>query len=187
MKELIAQKIENGYSWTLTTRLGHMLHDAENRYGVRDKNYTILGIEFIANDNPPQIWFPNNCGNIAIQLNTSTIGNEACACYQLAHECIHLLSPQGKRCSNVLEEGLATHYSKLYVKREFDQSFNTTLQSYIDALKLVNQLLTIAPDAIRQLREKQPTISSISDSEILEICPEIEIQNARKLASKFIR
>lgn len=50
----------NGYMWTIVSRLGDMFNKAEELFGVRDKEYTILGIE-LANNSQPQIWFPGNC------------------------------------------------------------------------------------------------------------------------------
>ena len=96
---------DSGFSWTLTSRLGDILSKAETAYGPRDMNWTILGIEFCSN--VPQIWFPENCRHIAIQLATNALGDTAIACYQLAHEVIHLLAPNGQHIAPVIEEGLA--------------------------------------------------------------------------------
>ena len=45
---LVAQRLSDGcgYTWTLASRLGEMLHMAENLFGERDYCYTILGIQF---------------------------------------------------------------------------------------------------------------------------------------------
>ena len=45
---LVAQRLPDGsgYTWTLASRLGEMLHMAEELFGPRDCSYTILGIEF---------------------------------------------------------------------------------------------------------------------------------------------
>lgn len=45
---LVAQPREDGTgcTWTLSSRLGQMLREAEEQFGERDKSYTILGIEF---------------------------------------------------------------------------------------------------------------------------------------------
>ena len=94
----IASPIGGGYSWSLTSRLGHMLRTAEERFGVRDKDYSVLGIEF--GESGPFIWYPGNCKNIAIQLSIGSRASERCALYELAHECIHLLTPTGKGTAN---------------------------------------------------------------------------------------
>ena len=43
---LCCDRNEKGFLWTLTTRLGKLLFDAEQQFGPRDPSWTILGIEF---------------------------------------------------------------------------------------------------------------------------------------------
>ncbi len=62
-----SQAITNGHSWTITTKFGHILKTAEEKYGERDKSYTLLGIE-LTNQGNPQIWYPGNCKNVSIQI-----------------------------------------------------------------------------------------------------------------------
>ena len=54
------------FTWTLVSRFGEMIRDVEALFGPRDRDYTLLGIEF--SGTIPQIWFPGNCQHIAIQL-----------------------------------------------------------------------------------------------------------------------
>src|SRR4051812_12688158 len=54
----MARPIENGYTWTLASRLGDMLHLAETMFGPRDPSYTVLGVEFVADN--PRVWYPGN-------------------------------------------------------------------------------------------------------------------------------
>lgn len=42
---LVSKRTGTSSSWTLTTRLGQMLQEAEKRYGRRDREFTLLGIE----------------------------------------------------------------------------------------------------------------------------------------------
>lgn len=63
---------KNGFTWTVASKLGDTLYCAEQYFGERDKTYTILGIEFILRGNP-QVWYPENCGNIVIQLKQVSI------------------------------------------------------------------------------------------------------------------
>ena len=44
---LFAERLSEGcgYTWTLASRLGDMLHMAEELFGPRDPSYTVLGIE----------------------------------------------------------------------------------------------------------------------------------------------
>jgi hypothetical protein len=185
MNEFIATPIEGGFSWTLTTRLGEMLRMAEDEFGERDKSYTILGIEF--QESGPQIWYPGNCGNIAIQLSTSAIGNGPRACYQLAHECVHLLSPQGGRSANTLEEGLATVFSGRYVRNSFGVQFKPDLQCYAEAAELAQELLSHNPDAIKILRADEPVISKITRGQIMSSFPSLGEDLATRLCAPFER
>jgi hypothetical protein len=62
------------YSLTLASRLGHMLEMAEQRFGPRDKSYTILGFEFRAG--LPQIWFPGDGMNVIVQLDSANLNDQ---------------------------------------------------------------------------------------------------------------
>ena len=185
MNEFIATPIEGGFSWTLTTRLGEMLLMAEAQFGERDKSYSILGIEF--QENGPQIWFPGNCGNIAIQLSMSAIGNGPIACYQLAHECVHLLSPQANRSANTLEEGLATVFSERYVEKSFGVQVKPDLQCYAEAAVLAQELISHDPDAIKILRAEEPVISKTTCDQIMNSFPGLEENLATRLCAPFER
>jgi hypothetical protein len=185
MNTLTTTKTPKGYSWTLTSRLGHMLSEAQEYYGNRDLSYTILGIEFEING--PQTWYPGNCNHIAIQLTPDTATDMIKGCYQLAHECIHLLSPLGARGANTLEEGLATYFAHEYLKKHFNFSMPATIQSYERARNLVSELLTIDHGAIKKLREKEPTISKITAQQITDQYPSLSVETAKALEEKFVR
>lgn len=147
----------DGYTYTLPTRLGHILRLAELMYGPRDRSWTILGIEFNLDSNAsPQIWYPDNCKNIAIQLNSAALEDTVLACYQLAHEAIHLLAPSGSRLANVLEEGVAVYFSLLYVTQHLKGKVKCNHEAYIRAYYEVSKLLNVDPDAIKKLRGVEP-------------------------------
>jgi len=185
MQSLLANKISGGYSWTLTTRLGEMLRLAQEAYGPKDNTYTTLGIEFELNG--PQIWYPGNCKHIAIQLTPDTANDQIKGCYQLAHECIHLLSPSGRREATTLEEGLATWFAHQYVEKEFNFKMPITLQSYETARQLIGELLAIDKKAIKKLRTKEFTISNITSQLIIEFFPECSTATAQALGEPFVR
>ncbi|MGL4611248.1 MAG: hypothetical protein ACRCYY_16505 [Trueperaceae bacterium] len=161
------------------------MHLAESLSGGRDKSYTILRVEFI--NSHPQIWYPGDRKHIIIQLGSECLNNLPQACYQLAYECIHLLSPIGKRGANNLEEGLATHFSQLYVREKFGSIFNSTLESYTNAQRYIQGLLAHDLNAIKNLRSRQPTISLIDAVLINEVYPDFGNVHALQLASTFIR
>lgn len=99
----------------------------------------LLGIEF--REGVPQIWFPGNCNHIAIQLGTDALNDVNKALFQLAHECVHLLDPVIFEQASVLEEGLATNFSLIYVRRS-NPSYETGSAKYDAANRRVGQLLT---------------------------------------------
>jgi hypothetical protein len=162
-----------------------MLNKAEEAYGQRDKSFTILGIEFEAN--APQIWYPGNCRHIAIQLTPDTATDEIVGCYQLAHECIHLLSPLGQSGANTLEEGLATFFAHKYLEETFTHSMPATIPSYEVARQMVDELLAIDPQAIKALRAIEPTISKVTAQQMLDLYPSLPVTTAYALEATFVR
>lgn len=151
-----------GLSWTLATEIGRMLTELEERYGPRDISWTLLGVEFW--DGVPMIWYPRD-GNkpdpkhIAIRLSPAAFSDHKEAMYQLSHECVHLLSPQGKADAPVLEEGLAKLYSMEIIERVCGHPSGKPygIESlYDDAARHVLKLLQYDPEAIRRLRNIEP-------------------------------
>lgn len=135
---LVTQRFPDGsgYTWTLASRLGDMLQMAEELFGQRDSSYTILGVEFIIG--VPQIWYPGDCKHIIIQLDEVAATNMSQACYQLAHETVHLLSPTGGNNANNFEEGVACYFAAYYMKNRLNEfNWRPTLQSYKQALTLI--------------------------------------------------
>ncbi len=177
-------KIPDGYSWTIVSKLGHILCEAETKYGERDKQYTILGIE-IKNETQPGHWFPGNCKNIAIQLNQHCMEDMNRAVYQVAHEIIHCLSPTGGANANVLEEGLATHFSAEYAENYGHGIWAPKADKYKIALSLFETLLTIDSDIIKKVRKIQPKISLITSDNLIEANEKIPRDLADRLTAKF--
>ncbi|MBD8145423.1 hypothetical protein [Pantoea agglomerans] len=161
-------KPPGGLSWTLTTRTGEMLSELEERYGPRDKSWTLLGVEFY--EHGPDIWYPGSHNSphpkhIAIRLSPSAFGNYKEAIYQLSHECVHLLSPSGGLKAPVIEEGLAKLYSMELIERHFNHPSGQNYGSapaYEYAADYVCQLLQIDSHAIRKLRDKEPAFYKIT-------------------------
>ena len=182
---IIAKPTHEGYSWTLPSRLSHMLRTAEEVYGRRDLSYTILGVEF--SEAGPQVWYPGNCNHIVIQLGIECLNEPHQAFFQLAHECIHLLSPSGNRNATALEEGLATHFSITYMYETFQACWYPSMMSYKKACNAVEELLAVDSNAIKQLRQQQSKISSITEDEILAAYPSIKLETAQYLSQAFDR
>lgn len=142
-----------GFTWTLASRLADMLARAEALYGPRDPAWTFTGVEF--HDGRPQTWFPGDGKYVVIQLGFNALADHVLACYQLAHECIHLLSPLKNLAAPRIEEGLAVVFSDDYVQRMFNRVQMTRDANYLSSAALVRELLAIAPTAIAKLRAVQ--------------------------------
>jgi len=176
----------NGYTWTLASRLGDMLHQAQEFFGQRDKSYTILGVEF-GTDNP-RIWYPGNRKDVIIQLSPSAAESMARACYQLAHETVHLLSPSGANDANNFEEGIACYFAALYMRIHFKGLLmQPEVPSYLHALALVGPRLSTDIHCIQRLRSHEPCISRISREDLAAEFPDLTASDVDFLASKFVR
>jgi hypothetical protein len=181
----VADAIDGGHTYTLPSRLGGLLAEAERLFGRRDLSYTILGVEF--GPETPQLWFPRNCKHVLIQLHRSALSDNVLALYQLAHECIHLLAPTGGRGAPVIEEGLATVFSEDWVEKSFGRRNMTTLDSYKNAAALVRSLLVVEPDAIKKLRERQPSFANFTPDDFAACCPTVHLTLVEQLIAPFDR
>lgn len=179
---VIATPIPGGFSWTLASRLGQLLATAEERYGSRDREFTILGAEF--RDGAPGIWFPGNRGHVVVQLGCSCLMNEVAALHQLAHECIHLLNPIPTAAS-VLEEGLATWFARERVRALLKTEVNVTDPRYRGAEELVTPLMAGYPDGIRQIRAVVPSLSSVDAGLLASVYPFLPPELVERLTAKF--
>jgi len=180
------------YSWTLASRMGHILRFIEMRYGKRDRNWTLLGVEFTSEDGP-QVWYPTYDGiseTIIIQLTKSAATNETQALFQLAHEVFHLLSPTGPGTrASVLEEGLATYNSLEYlaaIKKPVGPDYINSPR-YERAYRHVLRL-SLRPDfteGVRALRALGNGLSRIKPIDLQRAWPGLSGEEARALAAKF--
>ncbi len=176
----------NGYTWTLASRLGHIIRTAESLYGPRNLDFTVLGVEI--QGDIPQVWYPGNCGHVVIQITTNCATDSMRACYQMAHEAVHLLSPTGRGGTNVLEEGLATHFSARYMREHCaSPNWNANLPSYTRAQALVEELLGFDADIIRKLRALRRTFPEISADDVLAEASSVPPRLALELTQPFER
>jgi hypothetical protein len=170
-------------SWTLTTQLGALLHEAETRFGPRDKNWTILGIEYCGDT--PMIWYPGNRSNISIMLTENAREDPSRAMFQLAHEVIHLLAPTGdSNRAPVIEEGLASIFA-----REISDRHGLNIHAhdarYLYAVSKVEPLLKANADAVRQLRDSEPNFSAFTPELICSCLKGISKSSAEELCEPF--
>jgi hypothetical protein len=175
---------QNGYTWTITSKIGHILQEAEKRFGERDKSYSILGVEF-NQDGHPRIWYPGDCKNIVIQISLSCINDLNRAVFQVSHELIHCLSPTGIKSANCLEEGLANLFSIEYTRDNRHGIWTSSDPKYTAASKLVEELFAIDNDIIKKVRNIIPTISLIDKETLIKANSSIPEELAEKLTVKF--
>ncbi|PPC67092.1 hypothetical protein C1Y42_22380 [Pantoea sp. ICBG 985] len=151
-------------SWSMTpaTYASRFIQKMEKRYGMRDRNWTYVGVDF--HDEGPRIWFPGNRetpprGHIAISLSVEAYSDRQEMVYQLAHECVHLLAPVVGDGAPVIEEGLATVFSEDMIEfwcNNTNKQAYTVVQKYREAASRVRDLLRLEPEAIKKLRAVQP-------------------------------
>jgi hypothetical protein len=159
-----------------------MLALAEEKYGPRNEHWTLLGIELGAHGHP-EIWYPGNARQIIIQLTPMCATNMVEACYEAAHETVHLLAPtlQG----TVIEEGAATVFAEDYVLKTWGWKDSTPPGAYRRASGMVRNLLRNDPNIIKNLRVKQPMFSALTVSDITNACPSLSAAQAAQLIEPF--
>lgn len=176
---------EYEYSWSITSRLSNMLSVAEDYFGERNKEYSIIGIE-IENTKQPYIWYPNdaNSKHVIIRIAEHCINNMNEAIFEVAHECIHCLCPNKDKCTTILEEGLATWFSIDYTSK-LGIDIQPSIQNYKRACELVSDLLECDFDIIKKARKLSPNISDITKGLLMNICPDINPYLANELTKPF--
>ena len=171
---------DRSYEQTLMDELLKIIEEAELLFGPRDRSYELL---------PPRI---TECGcahpyiypfrKIRIYL-TAHSKTRYIASYQLAHEAIHVLSPARSWATN-LEEGLATCFSHAYMDRVYGLQFEAPNRWYDAAMRAVAPLLAKNEFVIKELRTRQPQISKIDETLLVEVAG-IEQEQARILCADF--
>lgn len=175
---------DSGWSYTLTSVLGELLIEVERRFGPRNKAWTILGIEF--GGPTPSIWYPRNCGNVAIKLSACAAEEPKRAVYQLAHETVHLLHPAGRRRARNLEEGVAECFAD-EISRRHNLGFWSDVPAYIGPRDAVRSLLDADPEVVRRIRSEEPDFNRITVDLLVKHAPDIDRATAEMLCREFDR
>jgi len=170
--------------WSLTSRLGQMLVAVEKQFGERDKDFAILGIEFRTTG--PYTWQLKEGGKQVIMvLSSNCLSNKERALFQLAHECIHCLSPTSFNDVTVLEEGCATWFQEWYMNEVIKKPWHAGTEKYVNAKEAVAKLIDIDYNIIDKLR-KGRSFSDVTPKEIRNISnKKISKKDAKYLCSKF--
>lgn len=180
----------------LVGELGKMLDMAEGLFGPRECWRSIEGIEFWQND--PQIYFPNGYSSreIIIRLRSTSCFNAAC--YEIAHETVHLLAPI--RIENVtnLEEGIACYFATHYMKERLGQDWRIKkpaddatpaererYYAYKQALNVVTPQLEKNRGGLLNLRTPWRRFGDIRPEELRVAFADLNLSDAEFLAGPF--
>ena len=173
----------------LTQTFTCMLNKAEDMFGERDKTWTFVGIEFY-DDGPYIMYYPNKTVSIVLSTDSSKFyPNYPQLFYQLSHEVCHLLYPTGKRDANILNEGISTYFSKVYLDILFPNNdyaiSNISKSIYYRAYLLVEKLMQIDSESIKKIRKKNPQISYLTKEELQSLNFQLTDNEIEELISRF--
>ena len=127
----------------------------------------------------PKYGIPGNRQHIIMQLSLSAANNMSQACYQMAHETVHLLAPSGERNANNLEEGVSCYFAAYYMERKLNQPpLIPSLPSYERALALIKPRLDEDICCVRRLRENQPSFRDMNKEDISKEFPRLTLGGA---------
>jgi len=139
-----------------------LLAKAEIAYGPRDQQWQFAGVTPV--NGGPLILYPNvRVAMIGVSVEPTSDTNQLM--FQLAHEVIHLLSPNNAQSdATMIEEGTAVKFSLHgpdYPWADYSNLARSGLshpnsENYKYALELLEELETTHPSAIRRLRETEP-------------------------------
>lgn len=197
----LSSKLTDSRVEGFATVLSVILSEAEELFGPKIQPYPFMltGVDF--GSDSPQIRYRDGrrpkYKYIIVRLSRTCRNDDKRALWQLVHECVHLLSPDGQPRSSmsVLEEGIACWYQRHWVENcpklfpEWAQSpghgYDNTQTSYNEAADFVSHILRMDPTCIKRVRVKQPIINKISAIDLLNTIPTLEKELARQLVSKF--
>ena len=174
--------------------LQQMLDLAVEMFGQRDESFSVTSIAFWGGR--PKIRFPKGYEGKEIDIRLQNVPEYQMdfamkrACYQLAHETVHLLSPV--RRATYLEEGVAccfaVHYMTAKLKENESLWMDTGDPKYQEVLNLVKPHLDRNKQAVRELRRGKDgwrKFGDISEEELMDEFPFLAAKDARALTSLF--
>ena len=166
------------FAQELRRALNDMLEMAECLFGQRDCSFTILGIKFRDDGPGIEYWRRYADRKINIILSTSAGQDMLQACYQLAHETVHLLAPIVIEDTTYFEEGVACYFAAYYMNEAFKRPNcrpapgSKNYEKYICALELVKMLLDKDKHCVSKLRDVEPSFSKMDEGLIRNAFPD---------------
>ncbi len=126
-----------------------LLRLAERRIGPRDRNFTLVSVEF-EDCAAPEIRYPDGRSEAHIRLTSAARHDAREFIFELSHEVFHLMAPT-RLAINVLEEGLATEFSLDCLGRYGHRA---------DALYVADANYRLALEGVRCLRWFEPALDA---------------------------
>jgi len=180
---IVTSMANRGPRNTLAYHFGEMITAAQDLFGPRNQTFLFLGFEFIPDY--ARVRYVTEYSAV-IQLSFRGMMNPIHAYLELAHECVHLLSPAPKPVL-IIEEGMANAFSYNYLRETMKIPVRPGPQRYYDeAAALVTSLLDIDRYGIRKLREEEPDTRKITKSLILKYFPTVSEAVAARLVRTFL-
>jgi len=183
-KFLLAASDRN-FEQTLMQELLRIFNEAELMFGPRDASYG-LSVPRITECATSRTYIFRPLRLTRIYLSRDSRIKPWLASLELAHEAIHVLSPVGLGgAPTILEEGLAEWFAQRYVKRVHGLTFERGSNPKADAvMQAVSSLLAKNEIVIKDLRTRQPVISKIDETLLVEVAG-IELSQAKFLCTDF--
>lgn len=174
MNPTIAQKWGNR-EVSLARQMSEVMTEITSLFGPRDDSFQFIGWEFIGER--PQIFYPSSGErHVLIRLSMKASEYWNTAIHELAHECVHLLSPIVGRANN-LEEGVATWYADRFYRRTTSRDPGPISDHYRGAYDAVVELFGRSqdgPETIRKLRLEQSSFAQIDSALLLRVVPTLD-------------
>lgn len=174
---------EWGYTWP--GRLGELLLLLESRYGPRDKEWTPLGIQFGGKVSGLFYPDPPAAKQVSIRLSEDCRMEPAKCLFVLAHEAVHLLAPSGGTATTLIEEGIATNFSR-EIGQQFSLGYNEASPAYIYARDITAVFLKKYSAQIREIRRIEPYFKKFTPNLIRNVGEEIPTNLAEQLCEPFL-
>ena len=167
--------------WALQQEL---LMRAEFALGPRDASKTIYQPQF-TEEGYPHITNTPNFDGAFVEVTHRAACSWPEAVFEMAHETVHLLNPIPGN-ENILEEGVAAAFS-LIIQPVYGISIQTSMKSYLYALKLVATIPGGPLEAGRRVREHVGALSAARVQDLEQLFPDVEVSLLRKLVEEFDR
>mgnify|MGYP001033361899 CR=1 FL=1 len=164
------ERITDKKVWSLCSSL---MAGAMKRFGQKVPDRPIIGLEY--NGEVPEC-FHDGPKNLVIRLGTSTKGHPQQLKFQLAHEVVHAVCRGQKTTAPMIEEGAAIQFS--FVPDRFggdylEKTIRQVKPQYLVAADLYQQLMELAPDAVKLIRKRNPILDELTAAGLKEVFPEI--------------